>query len=84
MFWTAIGIGAAVLTTLALVPQIMKILKTKSSRDISVGMFLQYCGGVSLWLAYGIHLKDPIIIIANAVTLTALFVLLTLYLKYNI
>jgi len=83
MFWSIIGIGAAILTTFSFVPQIVKVSRTKSVKDISPLTLLQFSVGVSLWIAYGLHLKNAIIVIANAVTLMTVIVLLTLYFRYN-
>jgi MtN3 and saliva related transmembrane protein len=83
MIWTIIGSSAACLTMLAFIPQIIKALKTKSVQDISPVSLLQFTLGVSLWIIYGASRKDPIIIIANSVTLLSLITLLSIYLKYK-
>lgn len=81
MFWQIIGMLAATLTMFSFVPQIIKVLRTNSLKDVSLVTLLQLSLGVSLWIAYGIYLKDKIIIMANAVTLTTLVILLFLYFK---
>ena len=58
-------------------------MKTKSAKDVSLVTLLQLSIGVSLWAAYGIHIKDAIIIIANGVTLVTLIILLFLYFNYG-
>ncbi len=83
MFWTIIGLCAAILTMFAFIPQIIKVLKNKSAKDVSLITLLQLSLGVSLWIAYGIHLRDAIIITANSVTLTTLILLLFLYFNYG-
>jgi MtN3 and saliva related transmembrane protein len=83
MIWTIIGSIAAFLTMLAFVPQIIKAIKTKSVKDISLFTLLQLSLGISLWIIYGIYLKDAIIILANAVTLAILVMLLYLYFNYG-
>jgi len=83
MLWTIIGLCAAILTMFAFIPQIVKVLKTKSAKDVSVITLLQLSLGVSLWIVYGIHLKDAIIITANSITLTTLILLLSLYFNYG-
>lgn len=83
MAWKIIGSTAALLTMFAFMPQIFKNIRTKSVRDVSLVTLLQLSFGVSLWIAYGIHLKDTIIIIANSVTLLSLVILLFLYFKYG-
>lgn len=81
MFWLIVGAAAATLTMFSFVPQIIKALKTGSVKDVSLVTLLQLALGVSLWIAYGIYLKDKIIIMANTVTLATLVVLLFLYFK---
>ncbi len=83
MFWKIIGITAACLTMFGFIPQIIKIYKTKSAKDISLFALLQFTLGISLWILYGIHLKDAIIIVANAVSVSTLFIALILYFKYK-
>ena len=74
-----IGFTAATLTTLAFVPQALKSYKEKSTKDISLVMYVVMFTGVILWLLYGIHLNSTPIIIANAIT--ALFNLSIIILK---
>lgn len=64
-----IGMLAGSLTTISLVPQALKIWKTRSAEDISFGMFTLFAMGVVLWLAYGILIQAMPIILANSVTL---------------
>lgn len=83
MFWTIIGITAASLTMFGFIPQIIKIYKTKSAKDISLIALLQFTMGISLWILYGIHLRDAIIIVANTVSVSTLFIALILYFRYK-
>lgn len=64
-----IGYTAAILTTLSFVPQVIKTWKTRSTKDISLSMFVAFCIGVFLWMVYGIMLMSWPIIMANAVAL---------------
>jgi MtN3 and saliva related transmembrane protein len=66
---TAIGFAAAFLTTIAFVPQAVKSWRSRSTRDVSLGMALILVAGIVLWLAYGILRADLPIIAANGVTL---------------
>ena len=67
----------------AFAPQIFKVCRSKSTKDISKATLLQLALGVALWIAYGIHQKDRIIIVANAVTLFSLAVLLSFCAAYK-
>ncbi len=68
---------------LAFIPQIHRVLRTKSARDVSPITLLQLALGVSLWIVYGIHIQDAIVITANSVTLLSLVILLILYFIYG-
>ena len=83
MIWTIVGIAAASLTTFGFVPQIVKMHKTHSVKDVSGLTLAQFVVGVALWLLYGIHLHDFIIIGANAVSLVILLIACGWYLKLN-
>ncbi|MDW8289015.1 MAG: SemiSWEET transporter [Flammeovirgaceae bacterium] len=63
-----IGLIAAFLTTTAYIPQVIRTWKTKSTGDISLGMYLMMFTGTTCWLIYGIYEKDLPIILANAIT----------------
>jgi len=60
-----IGLTAAAMGGISLFPQVLKVLKTKSTKDISREMILILAGSIFLWLVYGILLKNLPIIIAN-------------------
>jgi MtN3 and saliva related transmembrane protein len=83
IFWTSIGSIAALLTMLGFIPQVFKILKTKFVRDISFTMLVQTSIGASLWILYGIHISDAIVVIANVVSLTILIIAIFLYINYR-
>jgi MtN3 and saliva related transmembrane protein len=80
---TIIGFMAAALTVIAFFPQLMKVWKTKSTKDISLGMFSIFCGGVFLWLVYGILTQDPPVTIANFLIFIQAFVILMFKVKYK-
>jgi MtN3 and saliva related transmembrane protein len=63
-----IGFLAAMLTTGSFIPQVWKIWKTKSTRDLSWAMTMMFTVGVGLWLVYGLMTGSPPIIAANAVS----------------
>ena len=80
---TVLGLVAAVLTTTSLFPQLVKVWKTKSTKDISLGMFLLFCVGIFLWFVYGILLRDLPIIIANCLGLVQGLIILAFKIKYK-
>jgi MtN3 and saliva related transmembrane protein len=80
---TMIGLAAAAVTVISLFPQLVKIWKTKSTKDISLGMFSLFCGGVFLWFVYGILMNDLPIIIANLLGFVQAFIILCFKMKYK-
>lgn len=79
----AIGIVAGLLTTLAYVPQVLKVWRTRSARDISLSMFLMMNLGIALWLAYGLLIGSPGLILANGATLGLTAAVLVAKLKFD-
>ena len=63
-----IGFIAALLTTSAFVPQVLKVWKSKSTLGVSVSMYLVMLLGVFLWGVYGYIIESRSIMIANTVT----------------
>lgn len=76
-----IGYVAAVCTTIAYVPQVLKVYKTKSTRDISLSMFLLMITGIAGWLIYGLLLNAMPIIIANLISFILAFYIFYMKLK---
>ncbi len=67
---TIIGLIAGFCTTVAFLPQVIKTWKTKSAKDLSLGMYSIFCTGIVLWLTYGILISDLPIILTNIASLT--------------
>lgn len=76
-----LGIVAASFTTIAFLPQVVRILRTRDTRSISLWTYLLFCTGVALWLAYGLLRADLPIILANVVTLALAGAVLALKLR---
>ncbi len=65
---TFIGLAAAFCTTIAFLPQVIKTWRTRSTKDISLAMFLVFTTGIFLWLVYGVIIRDVPLITANGIT----------------
>ena len=65
---TLIGLVAAFCTTIAFLPQVVKTWRTRSTKDISLWMFLVFTTGIFLWLVYGVIIRDVPLIAANGIT----------------
>jgi MtN3 and saliva related transmembrane protein len=74
-FWPLVGIGAAVLTSTSFIPQTITRWRHPEHSRVSYATLVIFMLGSLLWAAYGIHLRDAIIIGANAFILTNLLFL---------
>jgi MtN3 and saliva related transmembrane protein len=77
--WTVIGVAAAALTSFSFVPQVSKMWRNHSARDVSNITMFQLTAGNGLWLTYGIGRRDAIIIGANIIAISILIVGIVLY-----
>ena len=78
-----VGFFAGFCTTIAFIPQAIKTWRTKSTKDISLLMFLIFTTGVIFWLIYGVLLSELPLVIANAVTLVLAISILIAKIKYD-
>jgi MtN3 and saliva related transmembrane protein len=76
-----IGFIAAILTTMAFVPQVYKVWQTKSVSGMSLTMYLIFFCGVLLWLVYGLIINSLPMIIGNAVTIVLTLIILYFLLR---
>ncbi|MBL8483097.1 MAG: SemiSWEET transporter [Rhodocyclaceae bacterium] len=74
---------AGTLTTIAFFPQARRILATRSTRDISLGMYALFTLGVLLWLVYGFLIGSVAVVAANAVTLILAGFILAMKLRHG-
>lgn len=82
-FTVLIGLAAALCGTIAFVPQVVRAWRTRSTKDVSLGMFLLLVTGICLWIVYGILIRDLPIILANATTLVLAGTILVLKLRHG-
>ena len=80
------GYFAAILTTAAFLPQLIKTLKTKKAEDVSLITLIMFICGVGFWIIYGYKISSSPILIANIITfLLNLFILISkIYYSKNI
>jgi MtN3 and saliva related transmembrane protein len=78
-----LGLAAGALTTASFFPQVIKTWKSRSAKDLSLGMFSLFCTGVLLWLIYGIIVNDIPVIAANSLTLMLASTLLFFKLRFK-
>jgi len=82
-FINFIGTVAGAFTTVSFLPQVIRVWKTRSTRDLSLVMFLLFVAGLILWLIYGVLVHSWPVIIANCVTLVLALIILTFKLIYK-
>ena len=82
-FTLVLGLIAATLTTFAYLPQSIKAIKTKHTKDISLPMVLMLEFGLITWLIYGILISSIPIIAANTVSIGFMTIILILKFKYK-
>jgi MtN3 and saliva related transmembrane protein len=78
---STLGFVAGILTTIAFVPQLVKARKSRSTKDLSLPMFLMLTTGVLFWLLYGVAIRSLPVITANGVTLVLAAWILVLKLR---
>jgi MtN3 and saliva related transmembrane protein len=78
-----LGWLAAILTTVAFFPQLLKIWRSKSAKDVSLVMMITFSIGVFLWLVYGLAIQALPVVIANLVTLILALLIIILKIKYR-
>jgi MtN3 and saliva related transmembrane protein len=79
-----IGTIAAILTTLSFLPQALKVIKTKNTEGISLGMYSMFVLGVFLWGIYGYTKNDMAIMVSNFITFTLASIVLFYKIKYSV
>ena len=82
-FQELIGVIAGIHTTIAFLPQAIKIWRSKSPKDVSLAMFVCLCTGVALWVIYGFMLGAFPVILANVVTLCIAATILGFKIRYG-
>ena len=78
-----IGYAAATCTTMSFLPQLIRVVRLRSARDISLGMFSIFSAGTAMWLTYGLLSHTWPVAAANGVTLVLSFSILVLKLRYD-
>jgi MtN3 and saliva related transmembrane protein len=78
-----IGLAAGFLTTVAFVPQVTKVWKDRSAKELSLKTFVAFSTGVILWLVYGVMLGEFPMILWNAVTLALVGAIVAMKLKFG-
>jgi MtN3 and saliva related transmembrane protein len=73
-----VGLVAGALTTSSSIPQAVRILRTRSAKDVSEWFFMLMSAGMLMWLAYGLARADAAIVLWNAISLSLCVAILVL------
>ncbi|MBI5469483.1 MAG: SemiSWEET transporter [Deltaproteobacteria bacterium] len=73
---TLLGLIGGTLTTSSFVPQVLKAVRTKSTKDVSTGMFALLSAGIFIWIVYGIRINSLPVILTNVISLVFSVVIL--------
>lgn len=65
---TWVGMIAGFCTTIAFLPQVIRVWKTRHAEDISLGMYVFFVAGTVLWLIYGLLIGSVPVMLYNAIT----------------
>jgi MtN3 and saliva related transmembrane protein len=79
----AIGFAAAICTSAAYLPQVIRVWKTRRTQDVSLGMFLVMTVGLLCWETYGWLIHDWPVIICNALALVMTSIILIFKFKHG-
>ena len=80
---TWLGLSAGFLTSIAVIPQVVRTWRRKQAVDISVWQPLILIAGLVLWLFYGIAIADTPLILANSFTIVCYLFLLGMKIVYD-
>ncbi|HXE06563.1 MAG TPA: SemiSWEET transporter [Acidobacteriaceae bacterium] len=78
-----LGFAAAFCTTVAFIPQLVRVVRRRSAKDVSLPTFLLFSIGVFMWLIYGIDIGSRPVIASNSVTLVLALSIVVLKLRYD-
>lgn len=82
-FITILGFVAAFFTTFSLLPQGLRAIKTKHTKDLSLPMIIMMEIGIILWLIYGIIIADMPLVFANGIGAVFATINLIMKLRYG-
>lgn len=74
---------AGTLTTVSFIPQVIRAWRTQSVEDLSLGMLLTFCAGVTLWIVYGLITREPPMVVTNGITLFLALALVAMKLRWR-
>ncbi|MBN1896972.1 MAG: hypothetical protein JW789_04605 [Candidatus Aenigmarchaeota archaeon] len=83
MFWETVGLAATLCVILSYVPQMTRSYHTKKMDDFSMWYLIIIALGIFLWIAYGIHIGDGVVIYANIAIFAMAILLIAMKVHYS-
>ena len=80
---TILGLIGGTFTSASFFPQVLKTWKTRSTKDVSSGMFILLSVGITFWIAYGLKIGSVPVIAANSISLVLTLAMLGMKLLYK-
>ena len=81
--YESVGYLATIVSSFILVPQIVKVMRTKKSDDLSYGMIALTMASNGLWGTYGFLNGRVPLVVSGAISMIASVALLCLKAKYT-
>jgi MtN3 and saliva related transmembrane protein len=81
IFW--VGIVGGILTSISMLPQLIKIIKEKDAKNVSIIMIIVLICGLSTWIVYGVMREDWPLIITNSFSVLVNTLILIFRIKYS-
>jgi len=78
-----IGYFAAFFTTVAYIPQAIKVFREKHTTSISIGMYAMITTGIGLWFIYGLMIGSPSLLLANGITFVLALSILIMKIRHG-
>lgn len=80
---TLLGLVGGTLTTASFFPQVFKTWKTRSTKDVSLVMFILLSVGITFWIAYGLKIGSVPVVAANSISLVMTLAMLAMKIRYK-
>jgi MtN3 and saliva related transmembrane protein len=83
MIAVIIGLTAGFLTTFAFLPQAVKTIKSKHTKDLSLTMLIMTDAGLLCWFTYGVMISSIPVIAANTISVALITTILIMKIKFG-
>lgn len=80
---TLLGLVGGTLTTASFFPQVFKTWKTRSTKDVSLFMFVLLSVGITFWIAYGLKIGSVPVVAANSISLVMTLAMLAMKIRFK-